>query len=154
MELRDDYWSGVIGHVPEANVAFLVEARAWLDSLGQALVERGFAASYEIRDRLPGTRQPAAGQIVLYAVSAIRADVGATLVVMQIIRENPYKPGRADGVSVHAQAREIVNGHWRSDNVDNNPVSLISLKREAVLSTLQGILEGRIAAPEKSNRSD
>jgi len=148
MELRSDYWSGRIGRDPDTNTAFLAEIRAWLDFLGKKLVESGKAVSFEIRERYNASRVPSAGQMVLYLVST-REGIGATLVVIQLLPTNKRLPGRADGVTVHAQAREVINGHWRSDNVDSNPIYLMSLESTAVLSALQGILEGRIRSPER-----
>ncbi|WP_455233546.1 hypothetical protein [Geopseudomonas aromaticivorans] len=150
MTLRSDYWSGRIGTNPAANSAFLAEMREWLTGLGTTLVARGAAESFEIRERLPGLAAEAAGQIVLYAVSAKVQGVGATLVVIQSNDENPYLPRRMDGVRVHAQAREIRGGHWKSDNVTANPIHLASLEDPAVLDVLEGILEGAILAPQKN----
>ncbi len=125
----------------DGNIRFADEVEAWLQSLGDKLVANGCAESAFARAKPAASSSRAAGTIALYLVSSANPDFGATLVVSHHDLSNPFVPGRADGVHVHAQARLLRDGRWVSENFKTNAIPLVSLDDVAIVDTLVAILQ-------------
>lgn len=126
---------------PDGNIRFVDEVQAWLQTLGDKLVAKGYAESAFTRVKPAASSSKAAGTVALYLVSASNPDFGATLVVSHRDLTNPFAKGRADGVHVHAQARQLRDGRWVSENFKTNAIPLVSLEDVAVIDVLTSILQ-------------
>ncbi|OKS78783.1 hypothetical protein PsaNZ64_00440 [Pseudomonas syringae pv. actinidiae] len=144
--MRQDY--GVLGlGTREGNLRFTEEVTAWLTQIGQAAVEKGFAENPEVKTKHPPLASRSVGTFALYLVSASNADRGATLVVTHRDQRNPFRSGRADGVSIHVQARALKDGRWMSENFKTGAIPLISTDDFVVLDLLQRVLSQQANKP-------
>jgi hypothetical protein len=125
---------------PDGNVSFTYTVTEWLTEIGEALVAAGFSSMFDVRSKQAAQTSNAAGTIALYLVSTKNPDHGATLVVSHRDRVNPYMPGRADGVHVHAQARLLTGGRWHSENYKTDAIPVVSIETIAVKDLLKNIL--------------
>lgn len=137
--MRPDYGSLGLG-TREGNLRVTEEITAWLNQIGERVLAQGYASSIEVKVKHPPLSSRSVGTFALYLVSSAKPDFGATLVVTHRDQRNPFKGGRADGVSVHAQARLLRDGRWLSENFKTGAIPLVTIDDFAVLDLLKRVL--------------